>query len=128
MPWPLRVVADVGVYLDALGAGQDTIGMCWKNQVPGVKTSPDYNKNRIGQPLMFVVHPPGGPEGLMCLDQVYPEGRFEGTEYVVIKEHVWTVTGEWPNITVTPSINSVGRYHGWIQNGVITDDCEGRKF
>lgn len=40
----------------------------------------------------------------------------------------WTVTGEAPNITVSPSINIVGFYHGWIQNGVVTDDCEGRKY
>jgi hypothetical protein len=40
----------------------------------------------------------------------------------------WTVTGELPNITVSPSINCHGAYHGWIQNGVISDDCEGRKF
>lgn len=40
----------------------------------------------------------------------------------------WHVTGEPPAITLTPSINIVGSYHGWIQNGVITDDCEGRKF
>lgn len=40
----------------------------------------------------------------------------------------WDVTGEAPNITVNPSINIIGSYHGWIRNGVITDDCEGRKF
>lgn len=40
----------------------------------------------------------------------------------------WTVTGDLPRITVSPSINIVGSYHGWIQNGVISEDCEGRKF
>jgi hypothetical protein len=40
----------------------------------------------------------------------------------------WTWTGEAPNITATPSINFVGIYHGWVQNGMVTDDCEGRKF
>ena len=40
----------------------------------------------------------------------------------------WTRTGEAPNVTVTPSINNVGRYHGWLTNGVLTDNCEGRKF
>lgn len=40
----------------------------------------------------------------------------------------WTVQGEWPNVTVTPSINCVGVYHGYIQNGQITEDCDGRKF
>lgn len=47
----------------------------------------------------------------------------------------WKVTtigelenGKTPNITMEPSINCVGSYHGYIRNGVITDDCEGRKF
>jgi hypothetical protein len=40
----------------------------------------------------------------------------------------WKVTGEVPLVTLSPSVNIVGVYHGWIQNGVISDDCEGRKF
>jgi len=40
----------------------------------------------------------------------------------------WTVTGEIPNVSATPSINCVGSYHGWVRNGIVTDDCEGRKF
>lgn len=40
----------------------------------------------------------------------------------------WTVTGEAPNITMHPSINIMGFYHGWLQNGVLSDDCEGRQF
>lgn len=40
----------------------------------------------------------------------------------------WAVKGTPPNITVHPSINMNGRYHGFIKDGVITDDCEGRKF
>jgi hypothetical protein len=33
----------------------------------------------------------------------------------------WTVTGDAPNITVTPSIHHVGIYHGWLTNGVLSD-------
>lgn len=42
----------------------------------------------------------------------------------------WTVTGELPNITVSPSIAQQGGsvYHGFVQGGVITEDCDGRKF
>lgn len=40
----------------------------------------------------------------------------------------WTVTGDVPNITVTPSINIGGLYHGFIQNGVISEDVEQRKY
>jgi len=40
----------------------------------------------------------------------------------------WGVSGEVPNLTVTPSINIGGFYHGWLTNGLISDDCEGRKY
>ena len=40
----------------------------------------------------------------------------------------WSMVGTPPAITVSPSINCVGSYHGWIRAGVLTDDCEGRKF
>lgn len=40
----------------------------------------------------------------------------------------WDVTGELPKITLSPSINQVGSYHGYIQDGVISEDCEGRPF
>lgn len=32
------------------------------------------------------------------------------------------VIGQKPNITVHPSINCVGIYHGWLQHGVLSDD------
>lgn len=34
----------------------------------------------------------------------------------------WQTSGEPPNITVNPSINVEGVWHGWIQGGVISDD------
>lgn len=40
----------------------------------------------------------------------------------------WEVTGGAPNITVHPSIDIGGSYHGWLQNGVISDDVAGLKF
>jgi hypothetical protein len=40
----------------------------------------------------------------------------------------WTYTGTPPEVTLSPSINCVGRYHGFIQNGYVTADCEGRRF
>lgn len=37
----------------------------------------------------------------------------------------WTVTGEWPNLTCSPSI-VVNGYHGYLRNGEFTPDLEGR--
>ncbi len=33
----------------------------------------------------------------------------------------WLVTGQPPNLTVTPSINVVGVWHGWIRNGELVE-------
>lgn len=44
----------------------------------------------------------------------------------------WTVSGEPPNVTVHPSINVTApesmRYHGWLRDGVLSDDLEGRTY
>lgn len=42
----------------------------------------------------------------------------------------WIVTGslEDGDLTLTPSVNLVGSYHGFIKNGVIGDDVEGRTY
>lgn len=40
----------------------------------------------------------------------------------------WRVIGEAPAVTVSPSINIGGLYHGWLHLGVLSDDCEGRTY
>jgi len=40
----------------------------------------------------------------------------------------WTRTGTPPNVSVTPSINEVGRYHGNLTDGVLTQCVEGNRF
>lgn len=41
----------------------------------------------------------------------------------------WIVTGEWPNITCSPSIDcGPGNYHGFLQNGAFTPDVSGLTF
>lgn len=32
----------------------------------------------------------------------------------------WTVHGQLPRVTVKPSINLVGIWHGWLRNGTLT--------
>jgi hypothetical protein len=77
--------------------------------------SKQYDKDWADKRPPLVVKLPGGHEH--CVD-MGGSGNREG----------WTVTGSPPKITVVPSINVHGIYHGWIRDGVITDDCEGRKF
>ena len=40
----------------------------------------------------------------------------------------WTRTGTPPQITVRPSINEVGRYHGHLIDGVLSACVEGNRF
>ena len=63
------------------------------------------------------------PDGAWCMDGIASKDP---------SKKGWTVTGEPPNITVSPSINSSpgypDGYHGFLQNGIISDDLEGRTY
>lgn len=61
------------------------------------------------------------PGGCWCVD----EKPFSGGKY---QDGGWTVTGEAPNITARPSINFPGNYHGWLTNGILSNDLEGRIY
>ena len=37
----------------------------------------------------------------------------------------WEVTGEWPNLTAAPSIDT-GPYHGFLRNGEFSSDLSGK--
>lgn len=58
---------------------------------------------------------------------VLPNGDYFGVDSSISGEtRGWQVAGEPPRITVSPSINCVGAWHGWLQDGVLSDDVEGR--
>jgi hypothetical protein len=72
----------------------------------------------------WVVLPNGG---IHDINSVFPDGS------------TWTVTGEAPKLTVTPSIRrfdiSDGKggiwkkgWHGYITDGILTDDYDGRTY
>ena len=79
--------------------------------------SPEYMRDWFGKRPPIQVMLPNNH--LWCADY-----KFTG------KEHGWVVTGEAPNITTMPSINSSAKpgYHGWLKNGILSDDVEGRKL
>ena len=78
--------------------------------------SDEYLAQRIDQRPPLTVYLPGC--GWFCVDSAPSNGDRSG----------WNVTGTPPAITVSPSINCEGHYHGWLRDGVITDDCEGRRY
>lgn len=81
-----------------------------------------------------------GPDG-MALTVVLPEGPYEegvtdtrswwwnvdgpSTDGDHLTAHAWTRTGDPlaipPTVSATPSINAVGRFHGWLANGMLSD-------
>lgn len=67
----------------------------------------------------YVVRLPGPVD--FCIDtRAWSEGKHYGDG--------WEISGWGKTLTLTPSINIGGIYHGFITNGVITDDCEGRQY
>lgn len=82
--------------------------------------SPRYYREHAAQRDPVVVCMPDGR--YFCID-----GRACDHERDYYGEG-WLVQGTLPDITITPSINLVDSYHGWIKNGIITDDCEGRRY
>jgi hypothetical protein len=92
------------------------IGAMWWVEGRDEYAGADHLANRRGQHLL-IVETPGGAWVV--------DGRsFDGTTY----GPGWVRTGEPPRVTVTPSVNIVGAYHGYLRDGVLTDDLEGRIY
>lgn len=101
MPWPLREISgiDEAFKIEREQGDAATIGMFWRNKSDGVQS-------------FTVILPPGGVRH----------------HFNPARPPTWQVTGTLPNVSVTPSINMIDVYHGYITNGMLTDDCDGRKF
>ena len=114
MPYPCFMVGE---------SDKKTVGAMWyapemleAEFYLGYSLSNEYKRDWMDKrPPIWVVLPSGT---WFCVDSQITDGDGSG----------WVVTGEAPNITVSPSINCVGIYHGFLQNGVLSDDCEGRIF
>lgn len=136
MTWNLRMIdpppaseAEVSVG-DAWFATRDEQGR-WCMFAPGdgyrfplegertfYRLSPEYYANNANRPPLCVYLP---GNNRFCVDACTWSQGAPGP-------HGWAVRGEPPLITVSPSIHLVGSYHGFINSGVISDDCDGRRF
>ena len=100
----------------------EVVSEAWRRKM---HLSAHYWANNAHRPPLLVALPcnySSGP-GLQVFSidsQCYERerGYYEG----------WSVDGEPPRITVAPSINIVGSYHGYLREGVVSDDVEGRTF
>lgn len=116
MPWPIRII-DRPSSAGQLAALE--VGDAWYED-PISPThrlfllAPEHSNRRpltvrLPGPVHFPVFGPETKDGLL-----QPNG--------------WKVEGEPPALTVTPSIHCAGVYHGYITDGVIADDIEGRTY
>jgi hypothetical protein len=98
------------------------IGDMWyadKRYTDHLHLSQHYHRDWSDKRLPLYVMTPGGG---WCVDgQPVVGGQYQ-------ESGGWTVTGEVPNITVSPSINFPGYYHGWLQNGILSDDLDGKTY
>lgn len=67
-----------------------------------------------------------GPDGL-SLAVVLPSGEHWTMDCPSRDGGRWTRTGEPPRVTVRPSI-ATRNYHGFLTDGVLSDDLEGRTY
>jgi hypothetical protein len=80
--------------------------------------SPQYWTDAAPHREPLMVKLPGGMH--FCVDQVYVnEGGLLGTQG-------WQVSGVAPWLTLLPSINAKGSWHGYLTDGVLSNDLERR--
>ena len=98
---------------------EDRLGLHWPYfHCKSQKLSPYYYRhNRHRRPIMVMM--PG--RALYCIDAMQQlNGIYFGDG--------WIVTGDIPNITMSPSIDIGTIYHGFIINGEITNDVSGNAY
>jgi hypothetical protein len=121
MPWQCRLV-DIAKQPKAIGDMWFGEALPITNEpgrymdIPsGDLLSDEYIRERMAKRKPLDVMMPNGD--VFCIDAAV-SGERRG----------WNVSGDPPRITVKPSINIIGRYHGFVTDGVISDDVDGRKF
>ncbi len=123
MPWQCRMLTREEFYgrpMPDRAVGDTTLmDPTWADRHRDI-ISPEYFRDWYGKrPTVAVVLP--GPV-TWCVDNraTVPGSLGLGSG--------WQVTGEPPNLSLHPSVNLKGRWHGWITNGIISDDVDGRRF
>jgi hypothetical protein len=126
MPWPLVYYESAEAAMEA-GGGTIQPGAVWPapewadRSVDGEPFISDNYRTMWAhiRPPLEVMLPSGDP---FVLDSRAMRG---GKPY----GPGWMVTGDYkgpPRLTLSPSISIPGRYHGYIVNGELSDDVEGR--
>lgn len=113
MPWPCRLIEEPKTpeAWAAVRPGDMWLQKDRDRQDPQLSES--YRRHRAALRPPAVVCLPGNVR--FCVDADYGVGG-------------WDVRGEPPRLTVSPSIDAQGIYHGFLRGGILTDDVDGRKY
>lgn len=131
MGWKLHFIEDLDKYRSE--GKQIRPGDCWlapwlidcPDSWFATSLSPEYKRDWANKRAPLIIRLP-------CGSDWQPDAKF-GDGHGGLKENGWMVTGEVPNITAMPSINADSHvkawgYHGWLKNGELSDDIEGRTY
>jgi hypothetical protein len=124
MPWACRMIPAPGAGPGDTPWKELRVGDMWlapyllERQGSMFYPAAKYHQRNAGRPPLVVRLP--GPVDWGVDGPAWKGGQPYGDG--------WDVSGDPPLVTVSPSINISGIYHGWLQNGVISDDCEGRRY
>lgn len=126
MPWNCRMIEspERGEYGGVPTSGLEVGDMFFWPDYPADHLSARYHRENAWRAPLMVMLPDLSRRAevdkfAFCVDSKCYDGArgyYDG----------WRVTGRPPGITVEPSINCVGWYHGYLRGGIITDDVEGR--
>lgn len=82
--------------------------------------SPQYISETMAKRAPICVALPGGAQWIV-------DGLPYDEQFNPKIDSGWKVSGEAPNLTASPSIKT-SSYHGYLRDGVLTDDLDGRRY
>lgn len=127
MPWPVKMVSSIDEIFAGIDRGECVVGWaCHQDFV-------EKDGGPVTRHGVWVILP-GGVKQWNPFD---PYDVYLGMNGM--RDQRWSVAGGWPNVSVTPSIDTGKRqppkkdhhakgWHGYITDGVVTDDVEGRTY
>lgn len=103
--------------------GQGLVGSTYYAKPDGYPRLSRHYREHVAStrpPILVIVPTRQGGQIAFCIDS-HPTNDENGA-WTVDVDMASLVAGQKPDITVAPSIDCVGLYHGFLQAGVLTDD------
>ena len=113
-------------------ADEAVAGGMWRNDrrvfLPGMGWFNDsYPDRDYGQDFLSTHYRRDWAGKRSPIEIVCPNGAIWGIDRKSSNGDGWVLTGEWPNITCSPSIVA-DDYHGFLRNGEFTPDLDGKTY